>query len=69
MDRFEGLLAAIQQTGAPKDWRDALARVADTAFICRAWLDEHTKEFTTADLLLMTRMVMDSESAARNHVD
>jgi hypothetical protein len=60
MTRFDELLLAAGSGGeATQRWRDALALVADTAFLCRAWLDEHAPGWTPADLLVMTRMVID----------
>lgn len=59
-NRFESLLHAAAAGGeSTKPWRDALALVADTALICRAWLDVHTEGWTPADLLAMTNMVLD----------
>ena len=66
MDRFETLMLAAQTSTAPKSWQESLIRVADTAFVCRAWLSEYMNEFTTADLLEMTRMVMESETELEN---
>lgn len=62
MDRFDNLLLAAQQQGSPKTWRDALANVADTALICRAWLEDHAPEYTPADLIAMTRIVVEREA-------
>ena len=58
MDRFEKLLLAAQQGDAPQEWRKALVDVADTASICRAWLQEYAEGFTPADLLTMVGMVI-----------
>lgn len=63
MNRFDNLLSAAQAQGSPKSWRDALANVGDTALICRAWLEEHAPEFTPADLIAMTRIVVEREAA------
>jgi len=59
-DRFDNLLIAAQSS--PPAWRDALVAVADTAFICRAWLEEYAPGFTPADLLVMTKMVVEREA-------
>ena len=61
MDRFDELVVTAQKGGAPKAWCVALANVADTAFICRTWLELYAPNFTPADLLAMTKMVFQRE--------
>jgi hypothetical protein len=58
--RFETLVMAAQHS--PKRWRDAVVAVADSAFMCRAWLEDHAPGWTPADLIAMTRLVMEREN-------
>lgn len=58
MDRFITMLK-----DADGAWEYALTNVGDTAYICRAWLQEHAPAFTTADLLAMTRLVIEQQEA------
>ena len=57
--RFEALLKVTQHS--PQAWRDAVVAVADSAFMCRAWLEDHAPGWTPADLIAMTRLVMERE--------
>lgn len=61
MTRFDNLLLAAEQGDSSKTWSDALALVGDAALVCRAWFEEHTLGFTTADLMRMTELVMTQE--------
>lgn len=60
MNRFDEMLLAYS---VPERWKKALIDVADTAFICWVWLDERKVPFSAADVLTMTKMVIDREDA------
>lgn len=64
-NRFEEHLKKMSDSGdgSSRVWRDSLIVVADTAYMCKLWLDEYSPDFTTADLLEMTRMVVDRETS------
>jgi hypothetical protein len=64
MNEFDDALLAAQRSDAPEPWRDALIAVGDTAFICRAWLNTYAPGYTPADLLAMTRLVIEQEYEA-----
>lgn len=71
MDKFDALLEAAQTHGASPTWRNALIDVADTAYLCRAWLEQYAPKYSPADLLAMTRMVIERQGieAARIPTD
>lgn len=51
----------------PEPMRMALIDVADTAFMCMRWLASNgTPHYTAADVMAMTKMVMDRETALAN---
>lgn len=64
-NRFEYGMASIPSGPEEALWKKAIIEVADTAYLCRLWLETYTKEFTAADVLAMTRMVMDREDDKR----
>lgn len=57
---FEDKLAG-ECSQSPKEWRDALVGVADTAYMCISWFKDQDIKFTAADLMTMTGLVMKKE--------
>jgi hypothetical protein len=48
----------------PDEMRLALIDVADTAFMCMRWIeDRRVLTYTASDVMAMTKMVLDRESA------
>lgn len=59
LNRFDEMLLAHDM---PDRWKRSLIDVADTAFLCWIWLEERKIPFTAADVLTMTKMVIDREA-------
>lgn len=48
----------------PEGMEGALVRVLGTAELCRSWFDEHHMAFTAADLVALTRLVLEQQETA-----
>jgi hypothetical protein len=55
---------AFDQSGR-HHWHQPLIDVADTMFACKKWLEGHDVAFTAANLLTMTRLVLQRERSIR----
>jgi len=63
---FEEHLFLLQKAPGTEDVRQALVDVADTARGCKLWFEAQGIVPTGADIMTMTRMVLDREAAATN---
>ena len=65
MNAFNQFLADTREELACTRWRQPVIDVADIMYVCKKWFDGHEVAFTAADLLAMTRLVLEREQALR----
>lgn len=63
LNAFDRLIDIISKTGASHSFRSALVDVCDTAYACKLWFQSYGFEPTAADLVAMTRLIMEREAA------
>ena len=63
MNAFDQFLADTKGDLAGTRWRQPVIDVADTMYVCKKWFEGHEVIFTAADLLAMTRLVLEREQA------
>ncbi len=63
MNNFGGFLKNSQAAGGRL--RSALIDVADTTEGCKKWFDSHNLTATAADIVAMTRLVVEREAALK----
>ncbi|MFC0408789.1 hypothetical protein [Roseomonas elaeocarpi] len=61
---FEEHLAILRKSPCSGDIEDALIAVADTGHACKLWFEAQRLAPTAADIMTMTRMVLDREQRA-----
>ena len=61
MNSFDQFLADTRGDPGGERWRQPVIDVADTMYICKKWFEAHEIKFTAADLLAMTKLVLDRE--------
>ena len=64
---FDSMLDPARWGGGQADIKTALLAVADTMFLCRQWFKQYGEGIkpTAADLVAMTRLILEEEHAAR----
>ena len=64
MNPFEQLLSKGYASDArSRHMKDAVIEVADTAYMCKTWFESYKLEATAADVIAMTRLILEREAA------
>jgi hypothetical protein len=64
MNPFETLLdKGYARDARSRHIRDAVIEVADTAYMCKTWFESYKLEATAADVIAMTRLIIEREAA------
>lgn len=68
-DRWEDLVKLYQGFPESRRWVGPLVEVADTMDACRVWFETNELPYNNADLVAMTRMVLERFDAERRRDD
>ncbi len=62
-DAFELFLSKSYAQGAPRNMKQAIVDIADTAHTCQLWFESYRLPATAADVIAMTRLIMERQAA------
>jgi hypothetical protein len=68
MNAFDQFLADTREDFSKMHWRQPVIEVADTMYVCKKWFEGYEIAFTAADLVAMTRLVLERERSIREEV-
>jgi hypothetical protein len=61
-DDFDSLMSRMNAGGAPGSFCTAMVDVADAAYACKLWFESNGLRPTAADVVAMTRLVLEREA-------
>jgi hypothetical protein len=67
-DDFDSLMSRMNAGGAPSSFCTAMMDVADAAYACMLWFESNGLRPTAADVVAMTRLVLEHEAGLGNHL-
>ena len=65
-DDFDSLMSRMNAGGAPGSFCAAMVDVADAAYACKLWFEGNGLRPTAADVVAMTRLVLEHEAGLGN---
>lgn len=61
-ERWEAFVRDILCKAPAHEWADHIIAVCDTAEMCQRWLNSHGVPYLAADLIAMTKLILDRQA-------